>query len=88
MLLLLGCANQPPQIVTEYEILKLYRKIYVPIDPKLTAPVPNEYVPDGAVDTIDMKVTIQACQARVDQCNFDKAQIATVEGTEATDEQE
>ena len=80
--LLVGCANQPPQIITEYEILRLTKIVFVPISDTHTEPVPVEYVPDGPVDTIDYDVTLKSCQKRTQQCNGKLAEIAGIEGTE------
>lgn len=56
----------------------------MPISKQITDPVPVEYVPDGPVDTIDLKVTLQSCQARTKQCNGKLGEVAGVEGTEVS----
>jgi hypothetical protein len=83
MLLLPACAAQPPQIITEYEILKLTKLVFVPIRESMTAPVVVEYVPDGLVDTIILRTTLQACQTRTQQCNGRLGEIARIQGTQA-----
>ena len=85
--LLLGCAATTPDVVTRHEVVPVIKRVYVPIDEGLTAPVPNEYLPDGDMSTWDMRQTLEACQARVEQCNGRLGDVAGVEGTEARKEE-
>jgi len=68
-------------------VVPVTKRVYVPIDEALTAPVPNEYLPDGNISTWDMRQTLEACQARVDQCNGRLSDVAGVEGTEAREKE-
>lgn len=80
-LLLPGCAGhqaEPTTITCDTETL--YQDRYVPVDERLTQRVEVEYVPDGPVDTIDLKVTLQACQTRTGQCNGQLHEIAGKQG--------
>jgi hypothetical protein len=86
ILLSVACAAQPPQILTEYKILRLTRLVFVPIRESMTAPVPIEYAPDGPVDTITLRTTLQACQTRTQQCNGRLGEIAGVQGTVTGDD--
>jgi len=78
---LAGCASQAPKVVTEYEIIKLTKLVFVPIRTSMTKPVTVEYVPPGPADTYDLKFTLQACQTRTMECNGKLAEIAKVQGT-------
>ena len=80
MLLLQACAGQTVEPLTIYKTVTLYQDRYVPVKPELTEHVVVEYVPDGPVDTIDLRTTLQACQVRTQQCNGKLAEIANKSG--------
>ncbi len=85
----MACATpQPPQIITEYEVLKLTRKVFVPIRDDMTAPLDVPYVPEGDVDTIDLRTTLGQCQTTLRTCNGRLGGIASVEGTVVTEDPE
>lgn len=77
ILVVAGCSSLPPEPITVYETRTLYQDRYVPVPERMTTPVEViELSPD--FDLPELGAGYKACKVRVQQCNGQLAEIATL----------